>query len=161
VELATRLVRSTVSPAGYTAAAAALVLAVVGLGSQMVRVPENLSMIGRYLDGDRYAGYAINWRRLFEAADWVIENTPESSVITVRKPRLFYIHTGRKVNGYPFTTDRDSVFAEISRTDYVVIDAVSGTTYRYLIPAVQEHSADFKTEFVRQNPLTAVLKVLR
>ena len=29
-----------------------------------------------------------------------------------------------------------------------------------LVPAVQEHSADFKVEFVQQNPLTAVLKVL-
>ncbi len=161
VELAARLVSSTASAAGYPAAAAALVLATVGLGCQLTRVPENLSMIGRYLDGDPYAGYPINWRRLFEAADWVAENTPESSVITVRKPRLFYLHTGRKVNGYPFTTDRDSVFVEISRTDYVVIDAVSGTTYRYLVPAVQEHSADFKVEFVKQNPLTAVLKVLR
>jgi len=89
------------------------------------------------------------------------ETTPESSVVTVRKPRLFYLHTGRKVNGYPFTTERDSVFAEISRTDYVVVDAVSGTTYRYLIPAVQEHKESFKVVFTLRDPLTAVLEVKR
>ena len=136
-------------------------VASIGLVAQIARVPANLDMIGRFLDGDRYAGYPVNWRHLFQAADWVKENTPESSVVTVRKPRLFDLHTGRKVIGYPFTTNRDSVFAQISSTDYVVIDAVSGTTYRYLIPAMQEHKANFKTEFALQNPFTAVLKVLR
>jgi 4-amino-4-deoxy-L-arabinose transferase-like glycosyltransferase len=161
VELGARAVRFTTTVPGITAAAAGLVLALVGLGSQLVRVPENLGMVGDYLAGDRYAGYPVNWRHLYGAADWVKENTPESSVVTVRKPRLFYLHTGRKVNGYPFTTDRDSVFAEISRTDYVVIDAVSGTTYRYLLPAVQEHKESFKVVFALQDPLTAVLEVQR
>ena len=55
----------------------------------------------------------------------------------------------------------DSVFAEIFRTDYVVIDAVSGTTMRYLIPAVQEHSESFEGVFVLRTPLTAVLEVKR
>ncbi|MBN2288494.1 MAG: hypothetical protein JXQ83_04110 [Candidatus Glassbacteria bacterium] len=161
VELAARRLGPGKAFPGMPAAAAGLVLALAGLGSQAGRMPENLGMIGRYLDGDRYAGYPVNWRHLFQAADWVKQNTPETSVVTVRKPRLFYLHTGRKACGYPFTTDRDSVFAEIRRTDYVVIDAVSGTTYRYLLPAVQEHRDDFKVVFALQDPLTAVLEVLK
>ncbi|MEA2062252.1 MAG: hypothetical protein U9P14_01015, partial [Gemmatimonadota bacterium] len=161
VEAAIRLAGSGGSIAGRPAAAAALVLALAGLGAQVKRMPGNLSMIGGYLEGDRYAGYPAAWRHLFEAADWVIENTPDSSVVTVRKPRLFYLHTGRKVDGYPFTTDRDSVYRSIRRTDYVVIDAVSGTTARYLVPAVREHMDRFQVVFALKDPVTAVLELKR
>ena len=160
VTFTVRLLRPKAAGGVMPAALVVLLVVSIGLVAQIARVPANLNMIGRYLDGDRYAGYPVNWHHLFQAADWVKQNTPESSVVTVRKPRLFYLHTGRKVTGYPFITDRDSVFALISRTDYVVIDAVSGTTYRYLIPAMQEHKANFKGEFVLQNPFTAVVKVL-
>ena len=117
-------------------------------------------MLGSYLAGDRYAGYPANWRHLFEAGDWIRENTPDTSVVTVRKPRLFYLHTGRKVDGYPYTTDTDQVLARITSTDYVVIDAVSGTTYRYLVPAVQKHPGRFKLVFRKENPFTGVLEVV-
>ncbi|MEA1997369.1 MAG: phospholipid carrier-dependent glycosyltransferase [Gemmatimonadota bacterium] len=143
------------------AAAAALAIALTGLTVQLKRLPDNTGMLGKFLRGDRYAGYPVNWRYLYESADWVRENTPETSVVTVRKPRLFYLHTGRRVDGYPFTTDTDSVLARICATDYVVIDAVSGTTYRYLVPAVQKDPGRFKMVFRRERPFTGVLEVVR
>jgi len=145
-------------PAG---AAAALLVIGLGLGAQLALVPDNLDMLGRYLKGDRYAGYPANWRNLFMAGDWIRQNTPRQSVITVRKPRLFYLHTGRKVDGYPFTTNTDSVLARITATDYVVIDAVSGTTYRYLIPAVRKAPERFKLVYNTRDPFTGVLEVVQ
>ena len=47
------------------------------------------------------------------------------------------------------------------KSDYVVVDAVSGTTYRYLIPAIQDHQDNFAVVFSLENPLTAVLKVIK
>ncbi|HUU29852.1 MAG TPA: hypothetical protein VM123_18775 [archaeon] len=146
---------------GAAAAAAACVIALLGLGAQALRVPDNLDMVGRYLRGDRYAGYPSNWRNFFEAADWVRQNTPETSVVTVRKPTLFYLHTGRKIEVYPFTTNTDSVLSRITATDYVIVDAVSGTTYRYLVPAIQKAPERFKLVFQKKEPFTGVLEVVR
>lgn len=147
--------------AGVAQAVALSLVALLGLGVQLWLVPGNLNMIGRYLRGDRYAGYHPAWRNLFQAGDWICENTPEEKVITVRKPRLFYIHTGRKVDGYPFTTNTDSVLKRITSSDYVVVDAVSGTTYRYLIPAIQKVPERFKLVYRLDKPFTGVLEVVK
>jgi len=147
--------------AGVAQAVALSLVALLGLGVQLWLVPGNLNMIGRCLRGDRYAGYHPAWRNLFQAGDWIRENTPEESVITVRKPHLFYLHTRRRVEDYPFTTDTDSVLTRITATDYVVVDAVSGTTYRYLIPAIQKVPERFKLVYRLDKPFTGVLEVVK
>jgi len=147
--------------AGVIRTAALLLVALLGVIVQVRLVPDNLNMIGRYMRGERYAGYPAAWRSFFQAGDWVRENTPEQSVITVRKLRLFYIHTGRRVIGYPFTTDADSVLDRICTSDYVVVDAVSGTTYRYLIPAIQKAPERFKLVYRLDDPFTGVLEVVK
>ena len=138
-----------------------LAIALIGISFQLVRVPANINMITRYLKGDKYAGYPVNWVYFFQAADWSKANTPETSVFTVRKPRLWHLKTNRLVRGYPFSIDRDEVYQDAVKSDYVVVDAVSGTTYRYLIPALQEHQDSFAVVFKLDNPLTAVLKVMK
>ena len=147
--------------AGTIQAAALILIALLGFGLQLRLVPDNLNMIGRYMGGDRYAGYPEAWRNFFQAGDWVRENTPEQSVVTVRKVRLFYVHTGRRVIGYPYTTDADSVLSRICTSDYVVVDAVSGTTYRYLIPAIQTAPERFKLVCRLDDPFTGVLEVVK
>ena len=50
---------------GKAAVAAMLIIAALGVAFQLNRVPANLNMISRYLAGDRYAGYPVNWVRFF------------------------------------------------------------------------------------------------
>lgn len=142
------------------AASVLLIVSALSLSSQLTRVPSNLRMLSAWSGGDRYAGYPVNWRRFFEAADWVRLNTPEDAVITVRKPSLGYLWTGRRVDGYPFTTNADSVLAQILRTDYVIVDQISGTTARYLVPAIQKQNERFKVVHRTADPATWVLEVL-
>jgi len=141
------------------AVAAMALIATIGIFSQLVRAPQNMEMIRRYRGGDRLAGYAPNWRSFFVASDWVSANTPEDAVVTVRKPRLFHLWTGRKTAEYPFSTDPDSVLDVILDTDFVVIDQVSGTTGRYLVPAIVKGPERFRTVFQSDGPPTWVLQV--
>ncbi len=134
-------------------------IATIGISSQLARAPQNMEMIGRYRAGDRFAGYAPNWRSFFEASDWVSANTPEDAVVTVRKPRLFHLWTGRKITEYPFSTDPDSVLDVILRTDFVVVDQISGTTGRYLIPAIENAPERFRAVFQSDRPPTWILQV--
>jgi 4-amino-4-deoxy-L-arabinose transferase-like glycosyltransferase len=147
--------------AAAAAAAAVLLIGFLGLASQLAAAPGNLRLLDRYVRGDRYAGYPPNWRTFFEAADWVKANTPDSAVVTVRKPGLFCLVTGRKVDGYPFTTNADSVLASVRRTNFVVVDQVSGTTGRYLVPAIQKDPQGFKMVFRTGEPYTWVLEVVK
>ncbi len=152
--------RQTASNSVVVAVSACLI-AISSISAQAMEIPGSLRNLNLYLRGDRYAGYHPAWRNLFQAGDWIRENTPEESVITVRKPRLFYLHTRRRVEGYPFTTDTDSVLTRITATDYVVVDAVSGTTYRYLIPAIQKVPERFKLVYRLDKPFTGVLEVVK
>ena len=129
---------------------AVVVVGIFATGSLLTQLPavqSNLRLLSRYAAGDQYAGYSANIRQFFESADWVRDNTAEDAVVTVRKPRLFNFLSGRKVLNYPYSTDADSVLAVVMRTDYVVIDAVSGTTGRYLVPALQKQPENFKVVY--------------
>jgi 4-amino-4-deoxy-L-arabinose transferase-like glycosyltransferase len=143
------------------AAVAMVLIAMVGAASQAVRVPANLDMVQRYARGDEFAGYHPNWRSFFLAADWVAANTPADAAVTVRKPRLFNLRTDRRVVEYPFSTDATVVLEVILATDYVVIDQISGTTGRYLVPAVERVPNRFRIVYRSpEGPPTWVLQVL-
>ena len=137
----------------------ALVLAALALGAHSVRIPGNLEMIARYSAGDRYAGYHPAWRTFFDAAYWVEANTPEDAVVTVRKPRLFNALADRRVRLYPYSTDADSVLQVVRTTDFVLIDAIFGTTQQYLVPAVQQQPGQFFIVHQTEAPVTFVLGV--
>jgi len=142
------------------AIAATALIAAIGAFAQLQRVPENVDMLRRYAGGDRYAGYHPVWRSFFTALDWVGANTPEDAVVTVRKPRLLHIWTDRKVVLYPFSSEPDSVLDVILGTDYVVVDQVSATTGRYLLPAIERAPERFEVVFQSEAPMTWVLRVL-
>ena len=136
-----------------------LVLAALALGAHSVRIPGNVEMIARYSAGDRYAGYHPAWRTFFDAAYWVEANTPEDAVVTVRKPRLFNALADRRVRLYPYSTDADSVLQVVRTTDFVLIDAIFGTTQQYLVPAVQQQPGQFFIVHQTEAPVTFVLGV--
>lgn len=136
-----------------------LVLATLAFGAHAARIPGNLDMIARYSAGDRHAGYHPAWRTFFDAAYWVEANTAEDAVVTVRKPRLFNALADRRVRSYPFSTSADSVLHVVRTTDYVVIDAIFGTTQQYLVPAVQQQPGEFFIVHQTEAPVTFVLGV--
>ncbi|MCE5270285.1 glycosyltransferase family 39 protein [bacterium] len=161
VELIVGLVRPWRKRATVAAAVALLAVAALSLSAQVVRIPFNLRMLTAWSSGNRYAGYPPNWRRFFEAADWIRDNTPATAVVSSRKPRLVYLWSNRRVVGYPFTTDTEAVMAEVTQADYVILDNVSGTTDRYLIPALKKHQNQFKIVHRTAAPPTWVLEVLK
>ena len=134
-------------------------LAALALGAQAARVPANLDMLARYRAGDRHAGYHPIYRTVFEAADWVRENTPADATVTVRKPRLFNALTDRRALIYPFSTNPDSVLAVVRRTDYVVVDAGLPLTFEYLVPALAQAKDDFLVVHQTLEPTALVLRV--
>lgn len=153
-----------VAPGGSGRIAAAqitvlVLIALSGISSQAGLAPANLDNLQKWIRGDKYAAYPPNWTHLFEAAQWVRQETDVQSVVCVRKPRIFHLLSQRQVTLYPYTADTDSVLAIVMKSDYVVIDAVSGTTGRYLVPALQKRPGSFKLVFDRR--YAKVVEVLR
>lgn len=99
---------------------------------------------------------------LYEAARWVRDNTPPDAIIANRKPRLFYWHARRRGDLYPYSNDPATVIRglEAMRADYVVVDRISATTQRYLVPAIQEHEARFEVVYAGGDPVSAVFRFL-
>jgi len=99
---------------------------------------------------------------LYEAARWARENTPEGAIIANRKPRLFYWYSHRQGDVYAFSADPSAVIADLERmgADYVVVDQISGTTLRYLVPAIREHAARFEPVYQGGTPPTTIFRIL-
>ena len=138
-----------------------LLLAGVGLSAHIVAIPTNATVLAQVRGGDPYAAYDRSWRDFMQAADWVRDNTPEDAVVTVRKPRLFRLLSGRRSVVYPFSTDADSVLSAVRETDYVVVGWTSRTTPTYLVPAVYQSPDEFEVVFRTPDPPTYVLRVVK
>jgi len=99
---------------------------------------------------------------LYAAARWARANTPEGAIIANRKPRLFYWYAHRQGDVYAFSADPDAVMADLDRmgADYVVVDQISGTTPRYLVPAIRAHLDRFEPVYQGGTPTTSILRIL-
>jgi len=139
------------------------VLLVIGLSSAawvFARAPMRMECVASYRAGapcDPPANAS-----LYEAARWARENTPEGSIIANRKPRLFYWYSHRQGDVYAFSADPGAVIADLERmgADYVVVDQISGTTLRYLVPAIREHAARFEPVYQGGTPPTTIFRML-
>lgn len=121
-------------------------LPVVGGLLVLLAVPDHVRAVGFnqrcmrfYRQGDALACYPPPWRAFVLSADWVRDNTAENAVVVNRKPRLFYHFARRRGDVYPFTSDDDQMLSFLDEfgADYVVVDALSATTYRYLVPVIR------------------------
>jgi hypothetical protein len=119
----------------------------------VLAVPDHVRAIGFnqrcmqfYRQGDRLACYPPPWRAFVLTADWVRDNTPADAVVVNRKPRLFHYFARRRGDVYPFTTDDDEMFRFLDDigADYVIVDGLSGTTVRYLVPVIQSVPSRFE-----------------
>ncbi|MYA32774.1 MAG: hypothetical protein F4164_08005 [Gemmatimonadales bacterium] len=99
---------------------------------------------------------------LYASARWARENTPPEAVIANRKPRLFYWYSRRRGDVYPFSADAATVMAGLDAmgASYVVVDQVSGTTGRYLIPAIRAFPNRFEAVYEGGEPVTVILRLL-
>lgn len=143
------------------AVAVLLVLSAANVSADWNKIKGNLSVLKNY-SLDKYSGYDPAWRSFFTAAEWIKTSTPENSIVVSRKPSLFYLSAQRKAFCYPFTVNRDSVRKEIDRADYVMVEPVSGTGQRYLIPAIQPLlDKKYKIIYAQGDPPTYVLQIIK
>lgn len=134
------------------------VLALLGVVDSAGKVPERFACQTAYSTGEPCISPA--YRSFYAAARWTGENTPADAVVSNRKPRLFFLHARRQGFVYPYTSEPELLLRELERrgADHVVLDAVSGTTARYLVPAVQENASRFEVLYREGEPATWVLR---
>lgn len=139
----------------------ALAVGVAGLLDAARRAPESLRCLAGWRSGTPCVSPAH--AAFYAAAEWTAGHTPADAVVVNRKPRLFYWISGRKGDLYPYSSEPEVVLAAMEEmgADYVVVDAISGTTGRYLVPAVQAHPSRFVVVHREQDPPTFVLRFRR
>lgn len=115
-----------------------------------------------YLRGNHYAGYSMDWQRYFEMINWIDKNIPEDKVIMARKPEFVYLLSGHKSFCYPFTLDTGDIKVSIAKADYILFDNFqwTATTYRYLLPVLQQRPEKFSVVHKTKSPEFFLLKVL-
>lgn len=110
-------------------------------------------------------GYSADWANFFAAAEWIRDNTPADAIVSSRSSYILYWKTHRKTVGYRFTENAEEVFDDLmnSGARYVLIDNFfwTGTTGRYLVPALQAHQDRFRIVWNAENPPTYVIELLR
>ncbi len=105
--------------------------------------------------------YPETYANFFNVAEWAKDNTPEKSIVSVRKPGLFYIYSNRKAINYLYSDNPDEVIKDMvkSKVDYVILDALEySTTYKFLIPAIKKHSTQFQEIYTVGKPAFFLLK---
>jgi len=92
--------------------------------------------------------YNPDWDDYFEGAEWIRDNTPADALIVCRKPFLMNVISHRTTMGYPWIASKQLVRAlTTSGTDYVVSDAIFGSTQTILNMAI----VDFPDNFLLVN----------
>ncbi len=115
----------------------------------------------KYLKGNIYAGYTLDWQRYFELIGWIRSNTPQTSIIMARKPEFVYLLSKRKSFVYPFTTNAEDVKQAINRCDYIIYDSFgwTATTQRYLLPILQQQPENYEIIHQTLKPQFYLLQV--
>ncbi len=140
--------------------AAPIVVAVFGVAWVAETAPDRIVCAAAYRAGrpcDRPAEAS-----LYAAARWARDNTPLDAIIANRKPRLFYWHARRPGDVYAFSSDPASVMRGLEEmgADYVVVDQISGTTGRYLVPAIQAYQTRFELVYEDGEPPSYIFRLL-
>ena len=123
------------------------------------RVPGRIECVAAWRAGSGCDAPAF--ASLYAAAVWAAEHTEPDAIIVNRKPRLFYLLARRRGDVYPYSPEPDAVMAALDAwgTDYVVVDQVSGTTIRYLVPAIREHETRFEPVYQGGTPPTYIFRL--
>jgi hypothetical protein len=105
-----------------------------------------------------------DWANFNSCADWLRLNTPKDAIVVSRKAELVYLRSNRQGMLYPYSRDREKVIAEIKKqhATYILCDGFywTGTTQRYLYPALAAHPEMYRIVYALRNPDTFVLQII-
>jgi len=136
------------------------VLALFSLISAIIVIPSEVRKKAHFLKGDFEYGYSLDWRRYRQACLWIKRNLPPGIIVS-RKPEFTYLWTGYRSIIFPYSYDADEVWNGIKGYDYIIIDSFfwSGTSQKYLIPAILKHIKETKGLYRTRPPDTWVLAI--
>lgn len=104
-----------------------------------------------------------DWANFNSCADWIRVNTPENAIVVSRKAELVYLRSHRQGMLYAFSHDKEKVIADIKnkRASYILFDGFfwTGTTQKYLYPALVSHPEMYRMVYALRNPDTFVLEL--
>ena len=88
-----------------------------------------------------------------ELAAWFKDQVAAESIVMSRKPSLFYLWTGHKGALFPFTADSRRIQRVICDrgVDYIVQDAFSPVTERFLVPMLAKNGGAFARVYSRND----------
>jgi hypothetical protein len=92
--------------------------------------------------------FACNSLRVQEfaaAALWVGGSLPGDAVILTRKPRIFFLLSGRRSVNYPLSRNAERFFDTASGAEarYVLVDYLDSLGPYYLVPVIEERAEEF------------------
>lgn len=141
-------------------AAAAGILVLAGLLVAGRLAPERLRCLSAWRHGAPCD--LPQMASFYDAGRWAGDHTPAEAVIANRKPGLFFLFARRRGDVYRFSNEPALVFRSLEEmgADYVVVDAISLTTDRYLMPAVEAYRHRFLPIYSEGEPPTFLLRLL-
>ncbi len=147
----------------YLPVVAGIIFIIVNVSSLSVSAKTAVLDNIAYLHGDRYAGYTSDWRRHFEAVEWIKKNIPEDRIIMARKPEFVYLLSRHKSLIYPFTENRDKIQQAIDQCDYILLDNFywTQTTRRFLWPVLQQSPERYEIVHQTRKPEFFILKIIK
>jgi hypothetical protein len=105
-----------------------------------------------------------DWENFNSCADWIRCNTPESAIVVSRKPELVFLRAKRQGMLYQFSHDAEKVMTDIKqkKASYILFDGFywTGTTPKYLYPALVSHPEMYRMVYALRNPDTFVLEIM-
>ncbi|MDZ7607517.1 MAG: hypothetical protein U5K79_18440 [Cyclobacteriaceae bacterium] len=76
------------------------ILMVANLFRSLEKVPKQLTVLSKYMAGDKFYGFADDWINYLTMAGWVDEHLPDSAFVACRKPGMAFIYSnGRNFHG--------------------------------------------------------------
>lgn len=141
----------------------AIIMTILAIRENIKTIPDNLSNLLNYLKGDKYAGYSADWRRYFEALNWIKDNTEKAAIIVSRKPQFTYLFSQRKSFLYLFSSDPKQIMDDFykKKGNYLLYDSFywTATTPKYLGPVLQAYPDKFELIYKSPSPEMYVFKI--
>ncbi|MDH5684067.1 MAG: glycosyltransferase family 39 protein [candidate division WOR-3 bacterium] len=136
---------------------------ILALVDSVKKIPPNLANLSAYLNGDKYAGYPMDWQRYFETLKWIKENTENDAIVVSRKPPFTYLLGQRKSFLFLFSNDVDQIISDFyqKKASYILFDSFywSGTTRKYIGPLLQARPDKFELLYKSQPPEMYVFRI--
>lgn len=142
----------------FGVAGLAAVLSLPALLHDLSLAPDRIACVAAHRAGSPCDPPAFG--SFYAAARWAGENTEPDAIVANRKPRLFYWHSRRRGDVYRYSSEPALVLRGLEEmgADYVAVDRVSGTTVRYLLPAIEAFRNRFEVVYAGGEPPTPILR---